>query len=387
MHMYSLIVRMQGIVGEIPFLHILGIYVYCSIIACMAISLYSGEAIEQELRQSIERRRSSTDPIVMTVQTPGDLESKPTHADTGIAHQEHKIEPGIFPPNLTLLRNGAENRGATSLDDVRPMCSTPSTPPSASYSTKSQHRSPFKFSLAQSQSSSTNTSMRSISQSSQDPYSSYSSSNGSHVSSSSSLPQGNITDAVLERTSVMLLHQVTANFPRFNPNNNQLVGDTQFGYQYGQRRSFHEPHVTYAESHQLQRSAQTLPRLNTATPTQPAIQGPTISEIYSDSEDVEKGQTENQSKKRMSQKRMLGGSREGVHEGHDYDDTTLTKQKPSDSPNIERSRTPRLAENPPPDQTDSQDLDVAVAERPPAHAYGRGIHVCITSESVLLLFS
>lgn len=299
----------------------------------------------------------------MTGPTPaGDIESNSMLADTGAVYQEHKMEYGIVPPNLTLLRNGAENRGATSLDDVRPMCSTPTTPPSASYSTQAQYRDPF--SLAQSQPSSTNISMRSISQSSQDPYSSYSSSTGSHVSSSSSLLQRNITDAVLERTSVMLFHQVTAGFQRY-PNNSQAVGNTQFGYQYGHSRSFHEPHVTYPEPQQLEPSAQTLPRLNTAAPTQPAIQGPTISEIYSDPEEVEKERAENRSKKGISQKRQIvKSSTEGVHEGHDYDDTTLRpKQKTSDSPEIERSRTPRVGENPLPDQSDSRDLDVTVADR------------------------
>lgn len=312
----------------------------------------------------------------MTVPTPaGDIESKSVLADTGVVHQEHKMECGIVPPNLTLLRNGTENRGATSLDDVRPMCSTPTTPPSACYSTQTQYRDPF--SLAQSQPSSTNISMRSIS-GSQDPYSSYSSSTSSHVSSSSSLLQRNITDAVVERASVMLLHQVNAGFQRFNPTNSQAVGNTQFGYQHGHSRSFHEPHVTYPESHQLQPSVQTLPRLNTAAPTPPAIQGPTINEIYSDPEEIEKERADNQNKKSMSQKKS---SREGVHEGHDYDDDTLRpKQKTSDSPEIERSRTPRVGENPVPDQSDSRDLDVTVAERkmqPTVH--GRGI--------VLLLFS
>lgn len=370
---------MQRIVWEIQ----TDIFAQCACVGAIYDSVHSEEPAEQERKQPTERKRSSTDPIVMSVPTSNDLDSNSMLADTDVAHHEQKRECGIVPPNLTLLHNGAASGGATSLDDIRPMFSTPTTPQSTSYNTKTQYTG---FGLAQSQPNSTNISMRSISQSSQDPYSSYSSSTSSHVSSSSSLIQGSVTEAVLERTSVLLLHQVTADLQKMNPSHSQplSMGTPQFGYQYGHSKSFHGTHATYPESNQLQPlTAQTLPiRLNTAAaPTQPAIQGPTISEIYSDPEELERGKTEDQSKNTLFQRRStLKSSGEGV-QVRDYDDSTLrSKQKKVDSPDIERSRTPKVTDNTLP-KSDSRDFDRTLAEgkTQPSIIHGAGIVVSIVS--------
>ena len=326
------------------------------------------------------KKRSSIDPGTMTTSIPSDLDSRsmPTDALTLQQEQLKKSANGTVLPNLTLLQKGAGD-GTTSLDDIRPMCSSPNSPMSASYSTHRQHTDGriFQFGLTRSRPGSTNTSQRSISQSSQEPYSSFSSSNGSRVSSVSSLPQGSITEAVLERTSAMLFDRVTA--------------DLQFcGYQFGLRTSYHGPHRSNPETSQLQlMTAHTMPRNNppssltqSATISKEPIHGPTISEIYSDPEEDKGLENETGLSRRRGTLECPTGNVvcksmcELPPSDTAYDDTTLRlKRKERKSSDNERSRTPKALEQQL--QAEHRELDANLAlgiHQSPSHGKGMLSH-------------
>ena len=259
------------------------------------------------------RERSATDPYKgLAVSTPSDLDIRSISSD-GFSMLQQDSDPATV----------TSGTGAGSLDNV---LSNPTTPASVS---QRQH-----VGLTRSPPSGTSMSLRSISQSSQE-YGSYLSSSSSCVSSSSSLHQGSLTQAVLERTSAMLLDRVTTEIATFGHHPS------------GHSRSFHGPHNTpNPDTIQLQlTTSRTLPPGTAPAlcmpPAAEPIRRPSISEIYSDQEEECPGRrgTLECPTSRSWRARQAEQDRGG------YDSNTLQPPRGRESEN-ERCRTPRAAEQP-----------------------------------------
>ena len=269
----------------------------------------------------------------MTASTPSGLDSN-SEACTA---QERRQEDYIVPTSLTPLHTGA----ADGVDNV----SLPGTPVStASYGRPVQQAHPCSLARSSSSGRKSTNSLQHFCQNNHDHYSSYSSSDGSCVSSYSSLPQGSIFDAVVERTSAKLFDHMVAESRSSNSN-----------YMYrqsGHGGSFHGPHAPAPETFQLQLMAShTLPpRINPATVcSQPAIgpiSRPTITEIYSDPEEDEK--TSSQSKGTLEcladpRREPIEVREQNSYHTNSYDDTTLRPRQRGRSEN-KQSGTSRALE-------------------------------------------
>ena len=184
--------------------------------------------------QRVCRRRSDTDPLTQSTT------SLPLNSVSGDASTAQ----------LT-------GDGSGSLGNIYPPT------PGSSFSSQLP-QTPLSGSLARSPPSGTSFSLRSTSQSSQD-HSCSASSNSSCVGSHSSL--NHATEAVLERTSQMLFEHVTANLSRSLPRSGV--------------------HGIPASLQLAQSTSQTLPPRITSFLPPPAypVEGPTISEIFSDQEE------------------------------------------------------------------------------------------------------
>ena len=278
------------------------------------------------------KKRSTSHPV--TASTSSGLDSNPEDCIT----QDRRQEDYTVPASLTPLHNGAENGGGF-LDNV----SLPGTPLStASYGGPVQQAHPC--SSAQSSSIGTTNSLQHFCQHNQEHCSNYSSStSGSCFSSCSSLPQGNIFDAVVERTSAKLADRMMAGVHSGNSN--------YMCRQSGHGGSYHGPHAPPPETLQLMTSHTLPPRISPAA-IQPAnckgpICGPTITEIYSEPEEDEKAQLQ-----RNGILECPENPRRGPHEVREqnsphtssYDDTTLRpKQRMREN---KQPKTPPRASDP-----------------------------------------
>ena len=279
--------------------------------------------------------RSASHP--MTTSTSSGLDNNPEDCVV----QERRREDYTASTSLTPLHNGAgggAGGGATLLDNV----SLPGTPMStASYGRPVQQAHPCSLARSSSSGRTSSNSLQHFCQHSHEHYSSYSSSGGSCFSSCSSLPQGNIFDAVVESTSAKLVDRMMAEV--YSGNSNYVRRQSGHG------GSYHGPHAPTPETFQLQvMGASTLPpRVNPAAvqPAKGPICGPTITEICSEPEEDEKAQLQQNGTLECPANPRKGPpevKEQNSPRTNSYDDTTLRPKHRGREKG--QSRAPRASE-------------------------------------------
>ena len=332
------------------------------------------------------KKRSSTDPLDMSQST---LSLTLTES-TDVQHEQMgRLENGPVLP--TCLPNKGKN--AVSLESFSQAFSSPETSPSITSGRYRHHSHTLTGSG----------SMRSTSQTSQEPYSS--SSNISQVSSSSSLAQRSIHEEVTDKAAYIIVSRMEqgSEMHREASISQLSMASSDSRRYYKHSRSCHGPHTgdpdaSMPNKKQLSRSL-CLPNASngrilddltahaqSTASAMTTIQSPTITEIWSDPEHAEEERGQVDSNTEHGQKRAehvptatsphSNGElipNEPEVSGASYDDTTLrSKEKKRNIRDREYSLTPKASldlEQPP---TESRNFDVTLRECQPSSLLGKG---------------